>query len=362
MRVIGMVSLAGLILAGFSPPPSPRRAGAAQRHGSAASRRGPRRPLRDPSSEGFAENDATLPMAAAGTDGAGLCRHLAQSIRAVSRRRHRLLRLHRLRRRRPAPADGRPGSGGAGPDRGHGHAGRAGHYAAAAGGSRALCGPGGRRRALRSPTRRSRPSRSTSTPAPIPMSGASLNAGPDAAAGAVRTEEMLNYFRYDYPLPADRARPFSVSTDIDHDARGTRRRGSLRVGLRGYDLQRSERPAANLVFLIDVSGSMNEPDKLPLVQCVAHPARRPARAARPCRDRRLCRAPPGSCSSRPRAGDAGGSRRSKRLHAGGSTARRARASSSLMTSRGAISTRTASIASSSPPTATSTSASPTIRR
>jgi len=41
----------------------------------------------------------------------------------------------------------------------------------------------------------------------------------------------------------------------------------LRVGLRGYDLPRSERPAANLVFLVDVSGSMEEPDKLPLVQC-----------------------------------------------------------------------------------------------
>ena len=41
----------------------------------------------------------------------------------------------------------------------------------------------------------------------------------------------------------------------------------LRVGLRGYDLPRRERPAANLVFLVDVSGSMNAPDKLPLVQC-----------------------------------------------------------------------------------------------
>ena len=41
----------------------------------------------------------------------------------------------------------------------------------------------------------------------------------------------------------------------------------LRVGLRGYDLPRRERPAANLVFLVDVSGSMNSPDKLPLVQC-----------------------------------------------------------------------------------------------
>jgi Ca-activated chloride channel family protein len=93
-----------------------------------------------------------------------------------------------------------------------------------------------------------------------------LTAGQMPPEGAVRTEEMLNYFRYDYPLPTDRSRPFSVNADMTTTPWNAETR-LLRVGLRGYDLQRSERPAANLVFLVDVSGSMNSVDKLPLVQC-----------------------------------------------------------------------------------------------
>jgi Ca-activated chloride channel family protein len=77
---------------------------------------------------------------------------------------------------------------------------------------------------------------------------------------------MLNYFRYDYPAPRDRSRPFSVQADMTTTPWNPETR-LLRVGLRGYDLPRRERPAANLVFLVDVSGSMNSPDKLPLVQC-----------------------------------------------------------------------------------------------
>ncbi|MGE0180298.1 MAG: von Willebrand factor type A domain-containing protein [Sphingomonas sp.] len=93
-----------------------------------------------------------------------------------------------------------------------------------------------------------------------------LNQGQMPPQAAVRTEEMLNYFRYDYPAPQDRSRPFTVSADMTTTPwnRNTR---LLRVGLRGYDVARRERPAANLVFLVDVSGSMNSPDKLPLVQC-----------------------------------------------------------------------------------------------
>jgi Ca-activated chloride channel family protein len=83
---------------------------------------------------------------------------------------------------------------------------------------------------------------------------------------AVRTEELLNYFRYDYPAPRDRSRPFSVSTDVTTTPWNPETR-LLRVGLRGYDVPRRERPAANLVFLVDVSGSMMTPDKLPLVKC-----------------------------------------------------------------------------------------------
>ena len=82
---------------------------------------------------------------------------------------------------------------------------------------------------------------------------------------AVRTEEMINYFRYDYPRPANRSQPFSVTTDV---AKSPWNEDTylMRIGLRGYDIPRSERPAANLVFLMDVSGSMGSPDKLPLVK------------------------------------------------------------------------------------------------
>lgn len=92
-----------------------------------------------------------------------------------------------------------------------------------------------------------------------------LTAGQLPPKDAVRTEELINYFRYDYPLPDSRDTPFSVTTDVmttpwNPDTR------LLRIGLRGYDLARRERPAANLVFLVDVSGSMSSPDKLPLVK------------------------------------------------------------------------------------------------
>jgi Ca-activated chloride channel family protein len=93
-----------------------------------------------------------------------------------------------------------------------------------------------------------------------------LNAGQMPPQAAVRTEEMLNYFRYDYPKPEDRSRPFSITADMTTTPWNPETR-LLRVGLRGYDLPRSERPAANIVFLVDVSGSMSEADKLPLVQC-----------------------------------------------------------------------------------------------
>lgn len=82
---------------------------------------------------------------------------------------------------------------------------------------------------------------------------------------AVRTEEMINYFRYDYAKPKDRAQPFTVTTDV---AKTPWNEGTylMRIGLRGYDIETAERPPANLVFLMDVSGSMSDPDKLPLVK------------------------------------------------------------------------------------------------
>jgi Ca-activated chloride channel family protein len=93
-----------------------------------------------------------------------------------------------------------------------------------------------------------------------------LTAGEMPPQAAVRTEEMLNYFRYDYPRPSDRSRPFSVTADMTTTPWNAQTR-LMRVGLRGYDLPREGRPAANLVFLVDVSGSMSSVDKLPLVQC-----------------------------------------------------------------------------------------------
>jgi len=78
-----------------------------------------------------------------------------------------------------------------------------------------------------------------------------LTQGQTPPEGAVRTEEMLNYFRYDYPLPRE---PFAAvqrqHTDMTTTPWNPETR-LLRVGLRGYDLARSERPSANLVFLVD---------------------------------------------------------------------------------------------------------------
>jgi Ca-activated chloride channel family protein len=92
-----------------------------------------------------------------------------------------------------------------------------------------------------------------------------LSQGQLPPAQAVRSEELINYFRYDYPLPATRDAPFSVTTDVAATPWNPATR-LLRIGLRGYDLPRAARPPANLVFLVDVSGSMGEADKLPLVK------------------------------------------------------------------------------------------------
>ncbi|MBO9713138.1 MAG: von Willebrand factor type A domain-containing protein [Sphingomonas sp.] len=92
-----------------------------------------------------------------------------------------------------------------------------------------------------------------------------LNEGQAVPPEAVRTEEMINYFRYDYPRPSSRDVPFSITTDVALTPWNPETR-LMRIGLRGYDVDASGRPPANLVFLVDVSGSMDEPDKLPLVK------------------------------------------------------------------------------------------------
>jgi len=82
---------------------------------------------------------------------------------------------------------------------------------------------------------------------------------------AVRIEEMINYFSYQYQQPPSTTQPFTVTTEVA-PAPWNDQRHLLRIGLQGYQLPPEQRPAANLVFLVDVSGSMRAPDKLPVVK------------------------------------------------------------------------------------------------
>ena len=82
---------------------------------------------------------------------------------------------------------------------------------------------------------------------------------------AVRVEEMINYFDYGLPGPAHRRQPFAVTTALA-PAPWNAKRLLLQVGIQGYQVDRSEIPASNLVFLIDTSGSMADADRLPLLK------------------------------------------------------------------------------------------------
>ena len=92
-----------------------------------------------------------------------------------------------------------------------------------------------------------------------------INAGNLPREDAVRVEELINYFSYEYPLPENSEIPFSVTTEIGVTPWNPDTR-LLHVGIKGYDLAEKELPASNLVFLVDVSGSMNSPDKLGLLK------------------------------------------------------------------------------------------------
>jgi Ca-activated chloride channel family protein len=91
-----------------------------------------------------------------------------------------------------------------------------------------------------------------------------INSGTLPPADAVRIEEMINYFKYDYPEPRGE-HPFSVYTELAI-CPWNKRHQILQVGLRGKDIDKSSLPASNLVFLIDVSGSMSALNKLPLLK------------------------------------------------------------------------------------------------
>jgi len=82
---------------------------------------------------------------------------------------------------------------------------------------------------------------------------------------AVRSEEMINYFSYNYPRPTDASVPFKPTVGI-YPTPWNPETKLLHIGLKGYDIERTEKPRSNLVFLLDVSGSMNAPDKLPLLK------------------------------------------------------------------------------------------------
>ena len=92
-----------------------------------------------------------------------------------------------------------------------------------------------------------------------------LEAGKRPPRDAVRTEEFINSFRYGHPAPASREVPFAFHTELA-PAPWDARRQLLMIGIKGYELPRDALPPMNLVFLIDTSGSMYSPDKLPLLK------------------------------------------------------------------------------------------------
>ncbi|MFL6730179.1 MAG: vWA domain-containing protein [Sphingomicrobium sp.] len=94
---------------------------------------------------------------------------------------------------------------------------------------------------------------------------ASLNQNVMPQPASVRTEELINYFPYDYAPPARTAAPFSTNVAVMPSPWSPGRK-LVRIGIKGYSVHRTTRPRANLVFLIDTSGSMQEPNKLPLVK------------------------------------------------------------------------------------------------
>lgn len=91
-----------------------------------------------------------------------------------------------------------------------------------------------------------------------------INEGQLPPKDAVRIEELINYFTYDYPQPTG-DRPFSIATEIS-TAPWNSRHKLVQIGLQGKRIATESLPPSNLVFLLDVSGSMDEPNKLPLLK------------------------------------------------------------------------------------------------
>ena len=92
-----------------------------------------------------------------------------------------------------------------------------------------------------------------------------LNSGYLPKPQAVRAEELINYFDYDYAGPQSRKQPFEPSLNV-FDSPWNEGKKLVHIGIKGYDIPADKRPDSNLVFLLDVSGSMNSTNKLPLVK------------------------------------------------------------------------------------------------
>jgi Ca-activated chloride channel family protein len=82
---------------------------------------------------------------------------------------------------------------------------------------------------------------------------------------SVRTEELINYFDYNYPVPNDAAHPFKPTVTV-FPTPWNKDTKLIHIGIKGHDIIPAKKPASNLVFLLDVSGSMESPDKLPLLR------------------------------------------------------------------------------------------------
>jgi Ca-activated chloride channel family protein len=91
-----------------------------------------------------------------------------------------------------------------------------------------------------------------------------LNRGVLPQKNAVRIEELINYFDYDYPQAATADQPFQPTVTVT-DSPWKAGNKLVHIGIKGYDIEPAEKPRSNLVFLLDVSGSMRAPDKLPLM-------------------------------------------------------------------------------------------------
>jgi Ca-activated chloride channel family protein len=94
---------------------------------------------------------------------------------------------------------------------------------------------------------------------------ASLNRNVLPQPAAVRVEELINYFPYAYPAPTSAGEPFRTTVSV-FPSPWSEGRKIVQIGIRGYAVQPATRPRANLVFLIDTSGSMEAPNRLPLVK------------------------------------------------------------------------------------------------